>query len=142
MESTRDPFLNRLTSPRGYRNRWKFHPIVSHICVSAVINDVRVRVFFKLTDRVSIIPSNIPGCQSGTWSAGQEILKTRQRNINKLQLEHENENNKKKGTITQSTCQKKIEERHSIDRVWHTASRKPSDATPHTATISHLHPKA
>ena len=27
-----------------------------------------VVVFFALTDRASTMPSNIPGCQSGTWS--------------------------------------------------------------------------
>ena len=27
-----------------------------------------------LTDRASTIPSNIRGCQSGTWSAGQEKI--------------------------------------------------------------------
>ena len=31
-----------------------------------------VVVFFTLTDRASTIPSNIRGCQSGTWSAGQK----------------------------------------------------------------------
>ena len=30
-------------------------------------------VFFTLTDRASTIPSNIRGCQSGTWSAGQKM---------------------------------------------------------------------
>ena len=29
---------------------------------------------FTLTDRASTIPSNIRGCQSGTWSAGQIIV--------------------------------------------------------------------
>ena len=33
-------------------------------------------VFFSLTDRASTIPSNIRGCQSGTWSAGQEKKRT------------------------------------------------------------------
>ena len=31
-------------------------------------NVVVVVVFFTLTDRASTIPSNIRGCQSGTWS--------------------------------------------------------------------------
>ena len=35
---------------------------------------VVVVVFFTLTDRASTIPSNIRGCQSGTWSAGCEPL--------------------------------------------------------------------
>ena len=36
-----------------------------------VVRNVVVVVFFTLTDRASTIPSNIRGCQSGTWSAGQ-----------------------------------------------------------------------
>ena len=34
-----------------------------------------VVVFFTLTDRASTIPSNTRGCQSGTWSAGQEKIR-------------------------------------------------------------------
>ena len=37
--------------------------------------DVVVVVFFTLTDRASTIPSNIRGCQSGTWSAGQKKIR-------------------------------------------------------------------
>ena len=33
---------------------------------------VVVVVFFTLTDRASTILSNIRGCQSGTWPAGQK----------------------------------------------------------------------
>ena len=40
-----------------------------------------------------------------------------------------NKNDKKKGTITKYTCQKKIEE-HSIERVWYSASREPTDTLP------------
>ena len=36
---------------------------------------VVVVVFFTLTDRASTIPSNIRGCQSGTWSAGQKEIR-------------------------------------------------------------------
>ena len=36
---------------------------------------VVVVVFFTLTDRASTIPSNIRGCQSGTWSAGQKKIR-------------------------------------------------------------------
>ena len=36
---------------------------------------VVVVVFFTLTDRASTIPSNIRGCQSGTWSAGREKIR-------------------------------------------------------------------
>ena len=34
-----------------------------------------VVVFFTSTDRASTIPSNIRGCQSGTWSAGQKKIR-------------------------------------------------------------------
>ena len=38
---------------------------------------------------------------------------------------------KKKGTrITEYTCQDKIDEGHSIERVWYSASREPSDTLP------------
>ena len=40
-------------------------------------------------------------------------------------------NDKEKGTgIKLYTCQKKIDEGHSIERVWHSASREPSDILP------------
>ena len=40
-------------------------------------------------------------------------------------------NDKEKGTgITKYTGQKKINEGHSIERVWHSASREPSDTLP------------
>ena len=48
---------------------------------------VAVVVFFTLTDRASTIPSSIRGCQSGTWSAGEEKIR---RTSTKLQREHEN----------------------------------------------------
>ena len=55
-------------------------------------------------DRALTIPSNIRGYQSGTmWFAGKD---------------------QKKGTITHSTCQKKIG--HSIERFWYSANREPS----------------
>ena len=34
-----------------------------------------VVVFFTLTDRASTIPRNTRGCQSGTWSNGQENIR-------------------------------------------------------------------
>ena len=34
-----------------------------------------VVVFFTLTDRASTIPSNIRGCQSSTWPAGQQKIR-------------------------------------------------------------------
>ena len=43
----------------------------------------------------------------------------------------QDENDKKKGTKTQSTCQKKRGEGHSIEeRVWYSASHEPPDTLP------------
>ena len=48
-------------------------------------------------------------------------------------------NDKEKGTrITKYTCQEKIDEGHSIERVWHSVSREPSDTLPGSQT---MHPK-
>ena len=84
---------------------------------------VFVAVFFTLTDRVSTIPSNIRGCQSGG-------LLDRKRSEKHLQSSNESTPTKQKrqnkGTITQSTCQKKIEEGRSIERGWYSTSREPS----------------
>ena len=56
-----------------------------------------VVVFFTLTDRVSTIPSNIRGCQSGihssTWSAGQE---KDQRNIYQAPIESKKKHKQKR----------------------------------------------
>ena len=35
----------------------------------------RVLIFLRITDRASTIPSNIRGCQSGTWSTGKEKIR-------------------------------------------------------------------
>ena len=44
---------------------------------------------------------------------------------------HKKKNDKEKGTgITKYTGQKKINEGHSIERVWHSAGREPSDTLP------------
>ena len=54
------------------------------------IIEIVVAVFFTLTDRASTIPSNLRGgCQSGTWSAGQEKY---ERSIYKEKLQREYEN--------------------------------------------------
>ena len=58
-------------------------------------------VFFTLTDRASTIPSYIRGCQSGTWSAGQEKIGGAS---TRLQREHENK-------TKQNTKQKRQKER-------------------------------
>ena len=54
-------------------------------------------------------------------------------------------NDKEKGTrIAKYTCQKKIDGGHSIERVWHSASREPSDTLPgsqpctQTRSIHHI----
>ena len=53
---------------------------------------VCVCVFFTLlTDRASTIPSNIRGCQSGMWSAGQEKIGGPSA---KLQREHKKQEQK------------------------------------------------
>ena len=51
--------------------------------------------------------------------------KSKTKNITK-----QNRNDKKKGTTTKYTCQKKIEEGHSIERVLYNTSREPSDTLP------------
>ena len=94
-----------------------------------------VVVFFTLTDRASTIPSNTRGCQSGTWSAGQK--KRSEEHLpssNESKEKHKHTNDKEIGTgITKYTGQRKINEineRHSIERVWHSAGREPSDTLP------------
>ena len=92
---------------------------------------VVVVVFFTLTDRASTIPSNTRGCQSGTWSAGQKRSEEHLPSSNESKEKHKHTNDKEKGTgITKYTGQRKINERHSIERVWHSAGREPSDTLP------------
>ena len=96
---------------------------VSHVVV--------VVVFFTLTDRASTIPSNTRGCQSGTRSAGQKRSEEHLPSSNESKEKHKHTNDKEKGTgITKYTGQRKIIERHSIERVWHSAGREPSDTLP------------
>ena len=52
-----------------------------------IVVDV-VAVFFTLTDRASTIPSNIRGCQSGTWSAGQKKIRATSTKLQREQKEH------------------------------------------------------
>ena len=51
---------------------------------------------------------------------------------NKKNITKQNRNDKKnfEGATTEYTCQKKIEEGHSIERVWYNASRESSDTFP------------
>ena len=80
-------------------------------------------MLFTLTDRTSIIPSNIH-----TYMVANPVRGLLDRRRSEEHLQSTNKRMKKKrGTITQSTCQKKIEEMHSIERVWYSASREPSD---------------
>ena len=114
-------------APRCFSSRRENH----HPKIELVVTNpsVVVVVFFTLTDRASTIPSNTRGCQSGTWSAGQ---KKDQRNIYQAPMRaKKNTNDKEIGTgITKYTGQRKINERHSIERVWHSAGREPSDTLP------------
>ena len=90
-----------------------------------------VVVFFTLTDRASTIPSNIRGCQSGTWSAGQKKIRG---TSTKLQREQKKNIYKQK----QKRQRDKIDEGHSIERIWHSASRKPSDTLPGSQTCTQV----
>ena len=50
---------------------------------------------------------------------------------NESKEKHKHTNDKEEGTgITKYTGQRKINERHSIERVWHSAGREPSDTLP------------
>jgi hypothetical protein len=60
---------------------------------SCCLNCCFVVVFFTLTDRASTIPSNLRGCQSGTWSAGQkEVRGTSIKHTQKRQRERNKDN--------------------------------------------------
>ena len=74
-------------------------------------------MFFILTDEASTIPSNIRGCHSGTWSAGQEKVRG---TSTKPQRVHENKTKQKRQKERNNNTKhmpKKIEEGHSIERV-------------------------
>ena len=94
---------------------------------------VVVVVFFKLTDRASTIPSNTRTCLPIRYVVCW--TEKYQRNIHQAPMrakeKHKHtKNDKEKGTgITKFTGQKKIDEGHSIERVWHSASREPSGST-------------
>ena len=99
-------------------------------------------MFFTLTDRASTIPSNIRGCQSGMWSAGQENIRgtsTKSYNESMKNKKKKQQTIKKKAAITKSTCQKKMEEGHSIERVWYSASREPFDTLPGSQPCTKTH---
>ena len=102
-----------------------------------------VVVFFTLTDRASTIPSSIRGCQSDTWSAGQEIIRGTStklpRELENKTKQKQDKNDKKKATITQNTCHKKTGEGHSIKRVYYRASRELSDTLPGSQPYTQTH---
>ena len=102
---------------------------------------VFVVFFTSSTDRASTIPSNIRniyirGCQSSnTWSAEQKKIRGTSTKLQRQQKKNTNKQKQKrqikKGTrITKHTCQKKIDEGHSVERIWHSASREQSDTLP------------
>ena len=92
--------------------------------------NVAVVVFFTLTNRASTIRGWLPIRYVVCWTEKD------QRNIYQAPMrakeKHKHtKNDKEKGTgITKYTGQKKINEGHSIERVWHSASREPSDTLP------------
>ena len=106
------------------------NPVSKHQIPYVVV----VVVFFTLTDRASTIPSNTRGCQSGTWSGGQKKIRGTSTKLQREQKKNTNtqkKTDKEKGTgITKYPGQKKINEGHSIERVWHSAGREPSDTLP------------
>ena len=96
-------------------------------------------VFTLLTDQASTIPSNNIR-DSGTWSAGQKKirgtstkLQGEQKYTTKNKIKRQKERNNK------YTCQKKIEEEHSIERVRYSASREPSDTLPGSQPCTRTH---
>ena len=92
--------------------------------------NVAVVVFFTLTDRASTIRGWLLIRYVVCWTEKD------QRNIYQAPMrareKHKHtKNDKEKGTgITKYTGQKKINEGHSIERVWHSASREPYDTLP------------
>ena len=92
-----------------------------------------VVVFFTLTDRAStvypvlyVVANLVRGLLDRKRS--EEHLPSSNESKRKTQT---NKNDKEKGTrIAKYTCQKKIDDGHSIERVWHSASREPSDTFP------------
>ena len=59
-------------------------------------------VFFTLTDRASTIPGNTRGCQSSTWSSGQENIRGASSNLQRESM----------GTKTEQKRQKERNNKH------------------------------
>ena len=93
---------------------------------------VVVVVFFTLTDRAStIIPSNTRGCQPVRGLLDRKRSEEHLPSSNESKRKTHTKNDKEKGTgVTKYTGQKKINEGHSIEGVWHSASREPSNTLP------------
>ena len=93
-----------------------------------------VVVFFTLTDRASTIPSNMvanPVRGLLDRKISEEHLPSSNESKRNPEKHKHTKNDEEKGTgITKYTDQKKIDEGHSIERVWHSASREPSDTLP------------
>ena len=65
---SRDQILRRVQG-QGKKHVFPVQLTTSRIGnLTRLIHTTVVVVFFTLTDRASTIPSNIRGCQSGTWS--------------------------------------------------------------------------
>ena len=85
---------------------------VQYSTVYCTVLCVYVCVFFTSTNRASAIPSNTRGCQSGTWSAGQDKIGgtstklQREYKINKKQKQGEKD--KPKRAITQEHMPEKM----------------------------------
>ena len=89
-----------------------------------------VFAFVTMTHRALTIPSNIRGYQSVRGLLDRIKSEEHLQSSNGSKKTKTNKNDKRKGAIIQSTCQKNIEDGHSIKRVWSSASREPSDTLP------------
>ena len=82
---------------------------LNHTVLYVVANPVRGLLDRKISEKHLLIPS-----------FNESKIKTQT-----------NKNDKEKGTrISKYICQKKIADGHSTERVWHSASREPSDTLP------------
>ena len=72
----------------------------------------------------------------GTSTKSNESMKQKnETRKNKKQ----NKNDKNKGTIAQSICQKEVGEEHSMERVWYIASRELFDTLPGSKSCTQTH---
>ena len=85
-------------------------------------------MFLTLTDRAStiykyVVANPVRGLLDRKRSEGH--LQSSNESVKTIQKRQNERNN-----VTQSTDQKRVEEGHSIERVWHSASREPPDTLP------------